>query len=206
VPQTKGEKRREQLLAAALELFAAEGYDRATTRAIAEKTGVTEAALFKYFPTKRELFLEVVRRFGPAVIFDMPGEELADMSAQDALRRAVGDYLDGMWRHRPWMRVLFQEAARDEVARGELQVQFRKVRGGFRRLIEALAARGEVREGVARPATYVMMMAIRGFLGHAARRAQTKGWTAMRDRFVDSLVDLLMHGIAADETSDRAQT
>jgi len=199
VPQTKGERRREQLLAAALELFAAEGYDRATTRAIAEETGVTEAALFKYFPTKRELFLEVVRRFGPAELFERPGEGLDDISAEEALRRAVHDHLDAAWRHRPWMRVLFQEAARDEVARGELQVQFRKVRGGFRRLLEVLAARGDVREGVARHATYVMMMAIRGFLGHAARRAQTKGWTAMRDRFVEALVDLVLHGIATKE-------
>ena len=50
---------RNQIVRAAREQFAAEGYDRVTLRAIAAQAGV-DAALVAYFGSKRELFDEVI--------------------------------------------------------------------------------------------------------------------------------------------------
>ncbi|MGC9319688.1 MAG: TetR/AcrR family transcriptional regulator [Armatimonadota bacterium] len=195
-PPSKGEIRREQLLRAALELFSARGYDRATTREIAERGGVAEAALFKYFATKRDLFMEVLRSFGPAELLDLPWEDLADRPVREALTTALTRYLDVRWEHRSWLRVLWQEAGRDDEAARELRGQFRRFRRGMRDLLRELAERGEVREEAARPAAEVILMAIRGFLHRAARRAEKRGWPQARDGFVHGLVDVLLRGIA----------
>ncbi len=50
------EERRDQILAAALELFARDGLYGVTTKAIAGAAGVSEALIFRHFPSKEELF------------------------------------------------------------------------------------------------------------------------------------------------------
>jgi AcrR family transcriptional regulator len=52
--------RREQLIGAATRLFAEQGFDATSTRAIAEQAGVNEALIFRYFSSKEELYAEVV--------------------------------------------------------------------------------------------------------------------------------------------------
>jgi AcrR family transcriptional regulator len=57
---------RERLLHAARRLATERGAARLTTRAMAEAAGVSEATLFKHFPTKDDLLLAVVREHLPA--------------------------------------------------------------------------------------------------------------------------------------------
>jgi len=52
--------RRRQLLDAALELFSRKGFGGATTKEIAAAAGVTEAIIFRHFPTKQALYTAVL--------------------------------------------------------------------------------------------------------------------------------------------------
>ncbi len=56
-----GEERRKAIVAAAVPLFARRGFAGTTTKEIAEAAGVSEALLFKHFPTKRLLYGEIPR-------------------------------------------------------------------------------------------------------------------------------------------------
>lgn len=56
------EERREAVLNAALEEFAAHGLDGASTEAIAEKAGISQPYVFRLFGTKKKLFTAVVSR------------------------------------------------------------------------------------------------------------------------------------------------
>jgi TetR/AcrR family transcriptional regulator len=52
--------RRAQLLDAALNLFSEKGFDGVTTKEIAGAAGVTEAIIFRHFPTKQALYQAVL--------------------------------------------------------------------------------------------------------------------------------------------------
>jgi len=54
--------RREQILDAATQLFAQQGFNGTTTREVAEQTGVTEALIFRHFSSKEELYWAVIER------------------------------------------------------------------------------------------------------------------------------------------------
>ncbi|MCA9663795.1 MAG: TetR/AcrR family transcriptional regulator [Myxococcales bacterium] len=60
MPQVLKEEVRRRILAAALEAFAAHGYASATITAIAERAGIGAASLYRYYPSKAELFAAVV--------------------------------------------------------------------------------------------------------------------------------------------------
>ncbi|MEU9653860.1 TetR/AcrR family transcriptional regulator [Streptomyces sp. NPDC048110] len=53
--QERARRTREKVLTAAAEVFAAQGYDRATLTAVAERIGMTKGALYGHFPSKRSL-------------------------------------------------------------------------------------------------------------------------------------------------------
>jgi AcrR family transcriptional regulator len=58
--QTRGEDTRRRILATALEVFAAEGYEGASTRRLAERAGVNLPAIQYYFGSKEGLFRAVI--------------------------------------------------------------------------------------------------------------------------------------------------
>jgi AcrR family transcriptional regulator len=55
--RTSSEKRREQLLAAAVTEFAAHGFHATSTTAIAKRAGISQPYVYALFPNKHELFL-----------------------------------------------------------------------------------------------------------------------------------------------------
>lgn len=55
-PRPTSQQRQAGLIAAAASLFAAKGFNGTTTKEIARAAGVSEALVFKHFPTKRALY------------------------------------------------------------------------------------------------------------------------------------------------------
>ncbi|THV18751.1 TetR/AcrR family transcriptional regulator [Nocardioides caeni] len=61
-------ERRAQLLAAALEVFVAQGYHSAAMDDIAERAGVSKPVLYQHFPGKLELYLAILDAACDAII------------------------------------------------------------------------------------------------------------------------------------------
>jgi AcrR family transcriptional regulator len=57
-------RRRRQLLVAATELFGAQGYHDTSMEDIAEEAGVTKPVLYQHFPSKRDLYVELLQGVG----------------------------------------------------------------------------------------------------------------------------------------------
>jgi TetR/AcrR family transcriptional regulator len=55
-----GDERRQQLIEAALHLFATNGFRGTTTKAIAQAAGVSEGIIFRHFPTKEDLYTAIL--------------------------------------------------------------------------------------------------------------------------------------------------
>ena len=56
----KGE-RYNQILLSCIDVFSRTNYEKATTAMLAKESGIAEGTLYKYFPSKKELFLECYR-------------------------------------------------------------------------------------------------------------------------------------------------
>lgn len=83
--------RPQEILEAALGVFAEKGFARARMEDIASRAGVTKGTIYLYFPSKEEVFRSLVREsIGSAI-----GEVLSDVerfegSSADLLRMALG--------------------------------------------------------------------------------------------------------------------
>lgn len=72
---------REQIIAAARDLFIRDGYEATTVRAIANECGMTDAAIYHHFPSKRALYDEIV-------VLPEPKARRIDASSHDVGRVA----------------------------------------------------------------------------------------------------------------------
>jgi AcrR family transcriptional regulator len=54
-------ERKQQILEAAMAVFSEKGFAAATTAEIARAAGIAEGTIYNYFPSKRELFIAVIR-------------------------------------------------------------------------------------------------------------------------------------------------
>jgi AcrR family transcriptional regulator len=61
-PRLTAKLRKDSIAKSALPLFARKGLDGVTTTELAESCGVSEALIFRHFPTKEALFKEMLRR------------------------------------------------------------------------------------------------------------------------------------------------
>lgn len=105
-------RRRAEILDAAAEIFARRGFTATDVQVIADALGVGKGTVYRYFPTKEQLFLATVGRGLDeltaeidAVMADAAGDPV------DLIRGAVRSYL-GFFHRRPEMAELFiQERA-----------------------------------------------------------------------------------------------
>jgi AcrR family transcriptional regulator len=58
--KSSGRERQASIISAAASLFAQKGFNGTTTREIARTAGISEALLFRYFPTKRALYAAIL--------------------------------------------------------------------------------------------------------------------------------------------------
>src|SRR6516162_6625316 len=56
-----GDDRRKAIVMAAIPLFARKGFAGTTTRELAEAAGISEALLFRHFPSKQSLYREILQ-------------------------------------------------------------------------------------------------------------------------------------------------
>lgn len=71
-----GEDRKNQIVDTAIRIFSEKGFSATKTKEIADAVGISEAAIFKYFSNKEELYSAIIdRKAGESPHFQFPEKE-----------------------------------------------------------------------------------------------------------------------------------
>jgi AcrR family transcriptional regulator len=196
MPTTSGSRqrlprgqRRAQLLAAALEVFAASGYHAAGMDDIAERAGVSKPVLYQHFPGKLELYL---------ALLDAQADELVS-AVTDALAStsdnhlrvartlaAYFDFVDAGGAHR----LVFESDLR-----GEPEVQSRIARSSHL-CVRAIARTIAADTGVGAAEAEMLSVGLTGMAEVAARWWLSSGGRVPKERALELLTTLAWRGIS----------
>ena len=91
------DERRSQLLELGLQLFAEHSYDELGIDDIARAAGISKGLLYHYFPSKRDYYVEVVRR-AAGLLLERTEVAAVDVSAE-SLHHGLDAYLDFVEQH-----------------------------------------------------------------------------------------------------------
>ena len=108
--------RRKQLLAAAQQVFVAQGYHAAAMDDIAERAGVSKPVLYQHFPGKLELYLALLDTHCDAMVARMRAAMEATTDNKDRVRGAIQAYFDFIDHESEAFRLVFESDLRNDPA------------------------------------------------------------------------------------------
>ena len=191
-------RRREEILTVAAEFFAAHGYRGTDVQEVADRLEVGKGTVYRYFPSKRELFLGAVDR-GMRELQASVAE--ATEGVEDPLRRiemAIRTYLAYFEAHPDLVELFMQERAqfRDRATPTYFEHQNANT-GPWRQLLLDLMAAGRVRQVPVERITDVTSALLYGtiFTNYFAGRQKP------HDEQAGDILDLLFNGILSQEES-----
>ncbi|PZM97003.1 MAG: TetR family transcriptional regulator [Actinobacteria bacterium] len=111
--------RRKQLLAAAQEVFVAQGYHAAAMDDIAERAGVSKPVLYQHFPGKLELYLALLDTHCDAIVERVRAAMAATTDNKERVKGAVQAYFDFVDHEDEAFRLVFMSDLRHEPAVAE---------------------------------------------------------------------------------------
>lgn len=131
---------RSAILTAARERFAADGYDRATIRAIAAEAGIDPAMVMRYYGSKERLF-------AAAADFDLRLPDVSAMPRAEVGIRMVGHFLN-RWEEDETLMALLRAGVTNEAAQGRIKAIFADQIGPAVAVLSADPAQAQVRAGL----------------------------------------------------------
>jgi AcrR family transcriptional regulator len=136
---------RDRILEAAGRVFTERGYERSTTKAIAQAAGVSEGAIYYHFAGKRDLLIGVLDRL-------LAGQQARpqDAAAEADFRTLYANAINARIHHvQPWVTTLFSlisdVLADQELAHRMYQTTLLPLIERFEHLLSRSMERGEVR-------------------------------------------------------------
>lgn len=183
------QRRRAQILAAAMACFARSGYRATSMEDIVRESGLSVGAIYSYFPSKEEIFLALAdqrteQTLGALrAIFDEPGP------MEDHMRRAVDFLFDQMADDLiPYARVSLEfstEAARSEPLQARHAERCTAIRQFVERLVGEAQRAGAIRAEVDVFAASELVMALSdGILMHHVSCVQPVPLDALRNAYL----------------------
>lgn len=141
------EERRRQIVKAAVTVFARSNFKRARVGDIANAVGITEAAVYKHFPTKKAIYLELLDHIHERILAFWKNEADSAGDPIDTLHAMGLAYYRRIAKNPDELKVQFQ--AISEVDDREVSVRLRKHHRRYRNFVAALVERG-ISEGSVR--------------------------------------------------------
>ncbi len=95
-----------KILAAAVSLMTAQGYEKTTMKEIARTAGIGDATIYKYFPSKEKLLLGFFEASVETALADLLATpDLAEYSLQERLQRMLDALLDVLREERDFVQI-----------------------------------------------------------------------------------------------------
>jgi len=139
--------KREQIVEAASRVFAAHPYHVVCMDDVAEAARVGKGTLYRYFPSKEDLYLGVVAGAFDLLIHRLERVEGEEPPAPVALSRMIEAIVETFARHLPFFRLLQQGEARLFLRKKQvIRARRDRIAGGLARVLERGAQTGVFRK------------------------------------------------------------
>lgn len=195
-------RRSDEILDVAATLFAERGFAGADTQELADRVGVGKGTLYRYFPSKRELFLAAADRAMRRLRECLEATVASRDDPMQQIAAAIAAFLGFFDEHPEFAELLIQERALFRDRKQPTYIEHReKNLGRWQQLYQSLIEAGRVRPMPVHRITSVISDLVYGtmFTNHVAGRQKS-----LREQ-ADDIVDIVFCGILSDTERRRRE-
>lgn len=186
------ERRREEILDAAARLFAERGYSETDTQVLADELGVGKGTLYRYFPSKRELFLAAADRIMRNLRTRIDTARARYADPIDRVRAGIREFFSYCSENPEFVELLMQERAQFKDRKKPTYLEHREANLQYwTDLYAGLIADGRVRDIPVERITDVVHSLLYGTLFTSYFAGSTKSAAAQ----ADDVIDIVLNGI-----------
>ncbi|NJM73709.1 MAG: TetR/AcrR family transcriptional regulator [Scytonema sp. RU_4_4] len=198
-PASSETQTRSRILEAAKRLFASQGFDGTTTRDLAQAAGVAEGTLFRHFPNKKAILIEVATQGWVEILTDLL-TELSEMGSYKAVAQVMRRRMWNMHKNADLMRVCFMEAQfhpdlRDRVQSEVIAKMTDVAEAFFQTAMDKKIYRRMDAKLVAK--VFLGMFAIAGFSNNTLMEPNAS--PQQMQEMAEGLADIFLNGVLAKE-------
>ena len=135
---------RDEILKAAINLFANRGFHETSMAEVARAAGVSKALIFWHFKSKEELFVAVLGKLLEPYVIDF-AEEAGALDEKAQLLRLIESYVLFVRENAGSIRFLVAQILRDERAKDSLSNQVLALYEGYQTLVTDLIGRAQAK-------------------------------------------------------------
>jgi AcrR family transcriptional regulator len=195
------EERPQQILDAALSVFAEHGIDAAKLEEIAARAGVSKGTIYLYFPSKEELFKEVVRqRVGPAIA-NADSAILSEETAEGQLKVFIARQWEclGEQDSEGWIRLVMLELHKyPDLAQFHWDVVVARSNGILANIVARGIASGEFRPIDANTAAQMIKaLVLMHVLWTGPRAPSPPSYRPVTENVLANITDFVLHALRA---------
>jgi AcrR family transcriptional regulator len=197
-------QRQEQILEAAVQLFAEHGYSDTDTQLLAEKLQVGKGTIYRYFPSKRELFLAAADRVMRLMRQSVDASIVGIEEPFERIGIAIRAFLSFFAQHPEFVELLMQERAQFKDRKKPTYFVHRENNvQRWREMYRELIAVGRIRDVPVERITDVISNLLYGTMFTNYFVGQQKSVETQ----AQDILDIVFHGILTDsERTNRAGT
>ena len=193
------EDRREQIIGAAMRVFAQKGFARATNRDIANEAGITTGLIYYYFKSKEDLLREALEERSPMQIMAQVTTEMLEQPPETLLAIMLKRVLDVVEDEQfiSMIRILLPEMLHGEAEVAPIALSlFQRLAAFLGKYLEAQITRGSVRSDLNVDMTTQVL--ISSMIGMVLRRQIMRDPMVLRlthEEIVHAILELALPGI-----------
>ena len=190
---------RTRILQAAQRLFAAQGFDGTTTRDLAQAAGVAEGTLFRHFPNKKAILVEVATNGWVEILTDLL-TELSEMGSYKAVAQVMRRRMWNFQKNADLMRVCFMEVQFHPDLRDRIQLEvITKMTDVGEAFFQTAMDKGIYRKTDAKLVAKVFlgMFAIAGFSNNTIMEPDAS--PQQMQEMAEGLADIFLNGVLVKE-------
>jgi AcrR family transcriptional regulator len=143
-PEAKSQDSRDEILQAAIRLFAGRGFHETSMSEVARVAHVSKALIFWHFKTKEELFMAVLSRLLEPYVIDF-AEEAGALGEKEQILKLIEAYLSFVNDNANSVRFFVAQLLHDEHSAENLVGQVLQLYDGYRGLLVDLIARAQAK-------------------------------------------------------------
>lgn len=195
---TKGQRTRARLVEAAEQVFEEGTYDEASIVEITRRAGVSQGTFYLYFPSKLDIFREVVRDLGHQLRSTIAAAVEGATSRADVERRGFEAFFGFVQQHPALYRIIRQS---EFVDRQTYREHYERLAEGYTRGLAAAARAGEFRSLDPEVLAYCLM-GIGELVGARWLLWEDEPPKRIPKKVLDTLTEFVLNGALVDEARE----